>query len=383
MGEKPAEKFRAVRLSRSIVGKAEADAVSAVILQDGYLGMGKEVQSFERELAEYLGVSPDAVCCVNTGTSAVHLAVQALTRPGDEILVQSLTFVATYQAISATGAVPVSCEVLPESVTIDLADAEKKITKKTKAVLPVHYAGHAGNLAEIYTFAKRHNLRVIEDAAHAFGGDYDGKKIGSFGDTACFSFDGIKNITSGEGGAVVSSDPAVISAAKDARLLGVEKDTENRFKGARSWEFDVTRQGYRYHMSNIFAAIGRTQLRRLDNEFAPVRKRQVADYRESLAGVAGIKFFETDLKNVVPHIIPVRVLNGRRDALREFLKNAGVETGIHYKPNHLLSLYGGGATSLPVTEMLYGELLTLPMHPGLNDDDVAFVSEAVKRFFDV
>jgi dTDP-4-amino-4,6-dideoxygalactose transaminase len=370
-----------IRLSRSIIGKAEADAVTRVMLDDGYLGMGKEVQAFERELAEYLGVSPESVCCVNTGTSALHLAVQSILNPGDEVLVQSLTFVASFQAISGAGAKPVACEVLAESVMIDLADAQKKLTSKTKAIMPVHYAGYAGDLDAVYDFAKRNGLRVIEDAAHAFGGDHKGKKVGSFGDIACFSFDGIKNITSGEGGAIVSSDQSVIAAAKDCRLLGVEKDTENRFKGARSWEFDVKRQGYRYHMSNIFAAIGRTQLKRLDSEFSPARKKQAATYRETLGKIPGLRFFETNLKSVVPHIMPVLVLDGKRDALREHLTNWNIESGIHYKPNHLLSLYGGGMESLPVTEQLYGELLTLPMHPGLGAADITAVCDSVKQFF--
>ena len=228
------DKKPTIRLSRSIVGKAEADAVASVIIDGGYLGMGREVRAFEAEIAAYLGVPPERICCVNSGTAALHLAAQALLKPGDEVLVQSLTFVATFQAISAAGGRPVACEVLPGSATIDLADAEKKLTAKTRAIMPVHYAGYTGDLDAVYAFAKRRGLRVIEDAAHAFGGDYKGKKIGSFGDVACFSFDGIKNFTSGEGGAIVTMDQAVLSAAGDARLLGVEKDTENRFKGARS-----------------------------------------------------------------------------------------------------------------------------------------------------
>ncbi len=370
-----------IRLSRSIVGKAEADAVASVIIDGGYLGMGKEVRAFESEIADYLGVPPASVCCVNSGTAALHLAAQALLKPGEDVLVQSLTFVATFQAISAAGGRPVACEVLPGSATIDLADAEKRVTAKTKAIMPVHYAGYSGDLDAVYAFAKRRGLRVIEDAAHAFGGYYKGKKIGSFGDVACFSFDGIKNITSGEGGAIVTKDPAVLSAAGDARLLGVEKDTENRFKGARSWEFDVKRQGYRFHMSDMFAALGRVQLRRLDSEFAPARRRLAGLYRNLLSETSTLKMFETDLESVVPHIFPVRVLDGKRDALGESLKNAGVETGLHYKPCHLLSFYGGGSSKLPVTEKIWAELLTLPLHPGLSPDDVAYVCDAVKKFF--
>lgn len=138
--------------------------------------------------------------------------------------------------------------------------------------MPVHYASNPVDLDGVYAFAEKHGLRVIEDAAHAFGCLYKGRKIGSFGDVACFSFDGIKNITCGEGGCIVTSDQAVAEAARDGRLLSVEKDTEKRFSGQRSWEFDVERQGWRYHMSNVMAAIGRVQLTRLDGEFAPKRR---------------------------------------------------------------------------------------------------------------
>jgi dTDP-4-amino-4,6-dideoxygalactose transaminase len=366
-----------MRLSRSIVGREEAEAVSRVLLEDGYLGMGAEVQRFEEDIATFIGVPARDIACVNSGTAALHLAVAAALEPGDEVLVQSLTFLSSFQAISAAGAVPVACEVLPNSVTIDLTDAAKRVTKKTRAIMPVHYASYPGDLDAVYAFAKERKLRVIEDAAHAFGGTYKKKMIGSFGDIRCFSFDGIKNITSGEGGAVITSDPVVATRVSDARLLGVEKDTDKRFAGERSWEFDVSRQGYRYHMSNLFAAVGRVQLQRLPREFAPKRIALARRYRERLTGMAGIALFETDLGPVIPHIQPIRVLDGRRDALRSALEAQQIQTGIHYKPNHLLTMYGGGRVSLPVTERLYEELLTLPLHPGLETSDVDRVCDAV------
>lgn len=371
-----------IRLSRSIVGQAEAEAVSRVIVEDGYLGMGKEVQLFEKEIAEFLGVPKEWVICVNSGTAALHLAVEAVTQPGDELLAQSLTYLATFQAISAAGAVPVACDVLPQNITIDLQDAEKRLSSATKAIVPVHYASNPGNLDSIYRFAHKYNLRVIEDAAHALGCTYKGRKIGSFGDIVCFSFDGIKNITSGEGGVVVTKDQKVAQYIRDARLLGVEKDTEKRYSGQRSWEFDVNHQGYRYHMSNIMAAIGRVQLQKFAGEFAPKRQVLAQKYRENLGECNDIRFFDADLNAIVPHIQPVRVLNGKRDPLRAFLEERNIGTGIHYKPNHLLTYYGGGRVSLPVTEKLYEELLSLPLHPGISDGDVEYVGESVKEFFE-
>ena len=366
-----------IRLSRSIVGQQELAALERVILDDGFLGMGTEVQAFEAELATFLGVSGDQVVCVSSGTAALHLAVQAVVLPGDEVLIQSLTFLASFSAISAAGAVPVACEVLPETLTIDLEDARRRITPATKGIMPVHYASNPGDLDAIYAFAGEHGLRVIEDAAHAFGCTYNGRAIGSFGDIRCFSFDGIKNITSGEGGAVVTGDAELASKIRDRRLLGVERDTDQRYAGKRSWDFDVKHQGYRYHMSNLFAALGRVQLRRFPEEFGPARVHLARHYRDRLAGVSGVVLLNAPLGPIVPHIQPVRILEGRRDAVRASLERAGIETGVHYKPNHLLSLYGGGSVSLPVTERIFDELLTLPLHPGLSDADVDRVCDVL------
>lgn len=271
-----------IRLSKSCLSESEKQAVLKVLDKE-FLGMGAETQEFENLLGEYFG--RDTVC-INTGTAALQLALQACgIGQGDEVLVQSLTYLASFQAISATGAKPISCDVEEEFCSIDIKDAERRITKNTKAIMPVHYGGQPGNLDAIYEFAKRYNLRIIEDAAHAFGTTYNSKKVGSFGDIVCFSFDGIKNITSGEGGCVVTSDKNVLNRISDLRLLGVENDTNKRYSGERSWEFDVTEQGWRYHMSNIMAAIGIEQLKRFP---------EMAQKRQSLA-----KLYDTLLREFV------------------------------------------------------------------------------------
>ena len=358
-----------IRLSKCNLTQAERDAVQRV-LENDFLGTGPETQAFEQEISEYIGGDVTTVC-VNTGTSALQVAVQACgIGTGDEVLVPSLTFVASFQAISATGATAIPCDVSLENALLDLDDAAQRITEHTKAIMPVHYASECGDLDAVYQFAKQHNLRVIEDAAQAFGCSHNGKKIGSFGDVACFSFDGIKNITSGEGGAVVTKDQDVVSRVKDARLLGVEKDTEKRYAGERSWEFDVKEQGWRYHLSDVFAAMGRVQLSRLDSELAPKRVAFALQYRKALSEVNGIQLFKADIGNTVPHIQPIRVLNGRRDHVRQALIDNDIQAGIHYKPNHLLTLYRRSEEKLPVAEQLYEELLTLPLHPALSSDDV-------------
>lgn len=371
-----------MRLSRSIVGEAEAEAVRRVICEDGYLGIGKEVQQFEADVAAYLGVPASWVISANTGTAALHLAVEAVLGHGSgaEVLVPSLTFVASFQAISGAGAVPVACDARLDTATIDLADAERRLTPRTKAIMPVHYASNPVDLDGVYAFAEKHGLRVIEDAAHAFGCLYKGRKIGSFGDVACFSFDGIKNITSGEGGCAVFFNATEAGYAADARLLSVEGDTRSRFAGIRTWDPDVKRVGWRFHMSNIMAAIGRVQLSRLDGEFIPARRALGDIYRQRLAGLDGLRLLQTDPQDfVVPHIVCVRVLDGRKDELKAALTAAGIPVGVHYKPNHLLSLFrpAPGSLPLPVTEQLYGELVTLPMHPGLSTADAEHICDVI------
>ena len=370
------------RLSKSVVGQLEADAVSKVILEDGYLGMGAEVGRFEKEIANYLNVSESSVVCVNTGTSALHLAVKAIAPFGGEVLVPSLTYLASYQAISGAGAIPVSCEVYEDSLTINLEDAEKRITSSTKAIMPVFYASNPAKLDKIYEFAAKHKLRVIEDAAHAFGCTYDNKKIGSFGDIICFSFDGIKNITSGEGGAIVTNDEQVLDFVKDGRLLGVIRDSEKRYEGKRSWNFDVISQGYRFHMSNLFAAIGRVQLTRLDNEFAPKRMLLQDLYKKQLSNNTNIILQTQESRAmIVPHIFPVLVQNHLRDGLVKWLNEQQIQTGIQYKPNHLLTFYGGGKESLPITENIYGKIVTLPLHPDLDEEDVRIICHSINKYF--
>ena len=327
-----------IRLSKSTIGQEEKEAVISV-LEKEYLGMGEEVRIFEENIKDYLQTSKEVIC-VNTGTSALHLALEALNLEfGDEILVPSLTYVASFQAISAANLKPISIDVCEETLFIDMLDAKNRLTSKTKAILAVHYASSSKGMNEVYEFAKKNNLRVIEDAAQAFGCKRDGKKIGVEGDIICFSFDGIKNITSGEGGAIFSADPEVIQKVSDARLLGVCKDSEKRYKGERSWVFDVTDQGYRYHMSNIFAAIGIVQLKRFDTEFAPRRRHIAKIYTALLSDNPNIQLIPMDYDDTIPHIFPILVLNGKREKLMQIFTEKDIQFGIQYRPNHLLSYF--------------------------------------------
>lgn len=369
---------RTVRLSKCSVGPEEREAVLRV-LDNQYFGMGKEVQALELEIKAALKTDLEVIC-VNTGTAALHLAVLCLDlKAGDEVLVPSITYVASFQAISATGAKPVACDNLTDTVFIDLKDAEKRITKNTKAIMPVHYASSGAGIEEVYAFAKKHNLRVIEDAAQAMGCNREGFPVGHHGDILCFSMDGIKNITSGEGGVIVTGDKVLAQRIRDARLLGVEKDTERRFSGERSWHFDVNHQGFRYHMSDIMAAIGRAQLTKLP-KFSKRRQDIVKQYLKQLSSVNQIEFLKLDYENIVPHIFVIKVKDGKRNDLFDYMIKEGVAVGFHYNPNHRLSLYKT-SYELPGADLLSEQIVTLPLHFDLTDDEVFYVTEKIKSFF--
>ena len=356
-----------IRLSKSSIGAEEKQAVMRILDRE-YLGMGLEVKSFEKEIAEYIGVDSSNVICTNTGTSALHLALACLDiGPGDEVLVPSLTYVASYQAISATGATPVSCDVTADDLFIDVCDAEKRVTNATKAIMPVHYAGNSEGIPAVYALANKYNLAVIEDAAHSFGCRRDCDNVGFLGDIVCFSFDGIKNITSGEGGAVITGRKNIHKKLSDARLLGIEKDADKRFSGKRSWHFDVKRQGFRYHMSDIMAAIGRQQLKKIDM-FGKKRRDLAQEYVNAFRNVDSIELLPFDYENVIPHIFVIKIKGGLRDALRQYLSSCGIETGVHYQLNHVLTLYSS-TYELPVSNSVIKEIISLPMHVDISKED--------------
>lgn len=365
-----------IRLSKSCIGEEEKNAVCAV-LDRGFLGMGQEVKFFEEELRSFIGTDNEVIC-VNTGTAALHLALLCLDiGPGDEVLVPTITYIASFQAISATGAKPVACDVLEGNVFIDLDDAKKRITPKTRAIMPVHYASNSSDIPNVYEFAKKYQLRVVEDAAHSFGCVRDGNRIGFECDVVCFSFDGIKNITSGEGGAVVTSDHVLANRIKDARLLGVKKDTEKRFTGQRSWSFDVEHQGFRYHMSDIMASIGRVQLSRFD-QLASARREIAKAYVSGLSGLTELRMLNLNYDEVVPHIFPVFFLSTEiRDKVEKKLLEQDIEVGRHYQPNHILNYYRSTNSPYPNAVKLYSRMLVLPMHPTIDAIQAKYILSTV------
>ena len=364
-----------IRLSKSTITKKDKKAVQKVLGRE-FLGMGEEVFEFENHLTDFFG---RPVVCVVNATAALHLSLQELRfKKGTEVLVQSLTYISTYQAIKAAGYTPISCDVNKIDYTIDLKDAKKKLTKKTRIIIPVHYSGGVGAIDKLYKFAKKHNLRVVEDAAHAFGTKFMNKRIGSFGDISCFSFDGIKNITSGEGGCVVSSDDSFLDRIKNARLLGVINDSEKRFNNRRSLIYKLQGQGWRYHMSNIMAAIGNEQLKRF-NKISLKRQKLAMQYDKLLKNITSIKFIQHNYSNVVPHIYVARIfgLKNKLDLIKKMSKK-NIEIGFHYTPNHLYNFFSNRKkNNLSNTELVYPELISLPLHLDLKYVDQKYIIKSL------
>ena len=364
-----------IPVSRPSLGDDELAAVKQVF-DSGWLGLGTQVFEFEQALQKFLGAKQ--VVCTNTGTTALHLALDALEiGKGDEVIVPSFTYVATIQAITATGATPVFCDIHADDLNIDTKEIKRKITRRTKAIIPVHYRGFPCDMDEIGELAREKDLFIIEDAAHAFGSSYKGQKIGSFGDIACFSFDPIKNITCGEGGAVVFQDDSLLEKIQQKRILGIDKDTWSRYRNERSWFYDVVTQGYRYHMSNINAAVGLIQLKK----FEAMNKRKIAvacKYDDAFRDIAGITLLRTDDYKDIGLFVYIVKINKGRNELIDHLTHNGVGSGIHYIPSHLFTFYKKGKCHLPVTEQIYQEILTIPLFPDITDAQVERVIEAVK-----
>jgi perosamine synthetase len=365
-----------IPLQRPSLGEEEIDAIRAVF-DSRWLGLGPVVKEFEGKVKELIGARN--VIAVNTGTSAIHIALEAFgVGKGDEVIAPSLTYVATIQAILQAGAVPVFCDIDENTLNTDVEDVKKKITSRTKAVLPVHYGGLPCDMDALTALCAERKLLLIEDAAHAFGSKYKGTFIGKFGDATCFSFDPIKNITCGEGGAVCTENDDVAELIRTKIILGVEKETWRRYREQRGWFYEVTTPGYRYHMSNINAAIGLCQLKKLE-KFMEKKRHYVRKYDEALEGVDGIRLLTRDYQQTAPFFYVIRVKN--RDAFTDFLKNKGIDVGVHYIPNHLQPLFSKYSLSLPATDTVWKEIVTLPLYYDMTDEIFDTVVARVKEFF--
>jgi dTDP-4-amino-4,6-dideoxygalactose transaminase len=360
------------------VQKAAIDALAA-----GWLGMGKLSQEFEASVERYLGLNDRRVVSTNSCTEALHLAGRLIgLGPGDEVICPAFTYVAGHQAISRTGADIVFCDVEPRYLGINPDEIRKLITPRTRALLAVDYLGFPCDLDELMSIAREHGLRVIEDAAHAFGSASNGRPVGSFGDITCFSFGPVKMITTLEGGAVITPDPADVQALHELRHLGIDSDTDARYRNERNWDYDVVRQGFRCHLGSVPAAIGLSQLARV-HEFVENRQTYCRYYDNAFAHINDIELFDTDWSDVAPYIYVIRLRNRQQRAdLADHLKRRGVATGIHFLGAHNFTYYRDCRRGpLAVTESASDRVLTLPLHPYMTNSTLDTVIEGVRSFF--
>lgn len=369
-----------IKVSRGCCGEEELAQVKEAF-DYGYFGLAYKVNEFENEIQKYLNTDREVICTCN-GTAALHLALDAVgVKEGDEVIIPSFTFVATAQAVVACGATPVFADINEDTMLIDIEDVKKKITNKTKAIIPVHYSGVCCDMDELMKLKEEYGIRIIEDAAHAFGSIYHGKKVGTAYDIACFSFDSIKVITCGEGGCIVTDDKDVAESIRVKRLLGIDRKTMHTTDWKkRSWKYDVPTQGYRYHMSNINAAIGLAQIKKIDG-FMTHRQHVAKMYNELLNDLDEIILPISDIDTNTNFMYVIRVKNGKREELKKYLMENDIETGVSYIPCHTFSLFKKEEFSLPKTEKVYEEILCLPIHPEISDEDIKEVSDKIHSFF--
>ncbi len=358
----------------------EEEAAVLDVLHRRWLSMGEATAAFEADFAALVGATH--ALAVTNCTAALHLAGLALGwGPGDEVIVPSLTFVATANAVRYTGATPVFADIVGlNDFSLSADDVAARITPRTRAIVVVHYAGHAADMPALLALAERHGLDMVEDVAHGPGATLDGRALGTWGRVGCFSFFANKNMTTGEGGMLTTDDDGLAAQLRLLRSHGMTSLTWDRHKG-HAWSYDVVAPGYNYRIDEIRAAIGRVQLGKL--EIANKRRRLLDGlYRELLPAAAPALGLPYTATRGVPacHLRPVLLPEGAdRVHFMEEMKRRGIQTSIHYPPVHGFSYYRGegGGPVLPLTELVGAREVTLPLYPGMTTADVESVAAAV------
>ncbi|MCB0165108.1 MAG: DegT/DnrJ/EryC1/StrS family aminotransferase [Anaerolineae bacterium] len=364
------------------LGPAEIEAV-AEVLKSKWLTMGEVTQQFETAFAKYIGVKH--AFAVSNCTAALHIAQQVLgVTTGDEVICPSLTFVATANAILYTGATPVFADVAGyDDLNISPDSISDKITPNTKAITVVHYAGYPCDMDRIVQIANEHNLYIIEDVAHAPGATLNGKSLGTFGDIGCFSFFSNKNMTTGEGGMIVTDNDDLAEKIRRIRSHGMTSLTWDRHKG-HAYSYDVVDLGYNYRLDEMRAAMGLVQLQKLERNNS-LRKDMVAIYQDRLVPLEEITvpFSPNYRGNSSYHIFPILLQAGiNSNQFRAEMKERGIQTSMHYPPIHLFSYYrekfGYAEGMLPFTEEISRREVTLPLFPSMGAEAIEYIVEAIK-----
>ena len=348
----------------------------------GWLGMGSASKEFEERISEFLGLGDRYLAVTNTGTSALHIALlTAGIGPGDEVITPSFNYVADHQAIKMTGADVVMCDIQDDNLGIDCKKAEELITERTKAIIPLHFAGIPCDQEGTFNLSKNYNLRIIEDAMHAFGTKINKKKIGSYGDITCFSFDPVKIVTSVDGGCVIVNTKEELQKLHHLRLLGVDKDTIQRYKNSRAWDYDVVSEGFRYHMNTISAVFGISQIKQAE-KFIESRQKICQRYNDVFIEIPELKIPQTDFSNVSSFIYSLRILNGKRQEIIEHLKNQDIDVGIHFTPVHKHEYFKNSKYgNMDITNKVVEEVLTLPLHSFMKEEYIQRVINGITSFF--
>jgi dTDP-4-amino-4,6-dideoxygalactose transaminase len=369
-----------VQLFKLNYDEREIQAV-ADTLRSGWITMGQRTLDFESAFARELGEGAQCLA-VSNGTAALHIAVLALgIGPGDEVIVPGLTFIADINVVRMAGGVPVLADVTSlGDWAMDPADIERKITPRTRAVLIVHYAGYACDMGAITAICKRHGLPLIEDCAHAPGGEYQGRKLGTFGEVSAWSFFTNKNLSVGEGGMVVTRDPALFQKCKNLRSHGMTVASFDRMAG-RANTYDVVEPGLNYRLDEMRAALGLVQLDKLSGANQS-RKRLTERYFARLDKIQklSVPFRYFDRGTPTWHILPILLDEGvDRQAVIDGLKQAGVQSSIHYPAIQEFTAYRDCLGDVPLAREISKRELTLPLYPTMSEAEVDWVCDALER----
>jgi dTDP-4-amino-4,6-dideoxygalactose transaminase len=377
-----------IPFSRPFVGEEEIAEVVQT-MRSGWLTTGPKTQKFEEEFRQMVGV-PHALG-TNSCTGALHLALLGLgVKPGDEVITSTMTFAATGNVIVHCGARPVLADVDPETLNVDPAEVAARITPRTRALIAVHYAGRPCDMDALGKLCKQHGLALLEDAAHAVGGSFQGRAVGSLGDAAGFSFYANKNLTTGEGGMMTTRSPEVFERARLLRLQGMTRDVfrrEGPGAAAQSWRYEIQAPGFKYAMADIQAAIGIHQLRRFPS--MQKRRHEIAErYSAELRGLTGLALPPPVPQGSVHawHLYVVRVgpeARLGRDQLFAHLAEQGIDCSVHFMPLHLQPYYqesfGTRPGQFPRAESAFGQVLSLPLFPTLTEADQTRVVAALRQ----
>lgn len=362
----------------------ESDDINASTqaLELGWLGMGSYVGQFESEIKQFLEASDLYVAAVSTGHAALHLGLLlAGVGAGDEVITPSFNNIADFQAILATGATPVFCDINNDTLCIDLDKAEELVNEKTKAIIVMDYDCVLCDHDRVAEFASKHNVRVVHDAAHSFGSKYKGKMVGSFSDICMFSFDAVKTITCIDGGVLIVRTEAELKIIQEMRLIGMGQPSTLMYQNQRAWTYDVKRLGFRYHMANLHAAIGLAQLAKME-KISETRRAASRYYNEHFNKIPGVIVPKTDFADITPFLYYIRVPETERDNLRAYLLEQGIDTGIHWQPGHWFTLFKDCPRGdLSVTDQVGKEILSLPLHSLMSTETLERVVSGVAGYF--